>query len=116
MQEKSQTLTKIVGSTIHKRRKSLEMSQEQLAEFVGIGQQSLSRMEQGIIAPKFERLQQFADALHCRVVDLFSPPEETEDSTALVYKNMLSNLNEKERGFVLKQTEELIRFLKEQKN
>jgi len=52
------------------------MTQERLAKMVGIGQQSLSRMEQGHIAPRFERLQGFAKALGCTVTDLFKQEDE----------------------------------------
>ncbi len=112
MEERNQTLTQLVGNSICKRRKSLEMSQEYLAELVGIGQQSLSRMEQGLIAPKFERLQLFANALRCRVVDLFMAPEESKDMTVLAIKEMLSGLNKEQRAFILHQTEHLANFLR----
>jgi transcriptional regulator with XRE-family HTH domain len=58
------------------RRKRRNLTQERLAEMVGIGQQSLSRMEQGHIAPRFERLQGFAAALGCTVADLFKQEDD----------------------------------------
>ena len=58
------------GAIVSERRKLLSMSQETLAERVGISQESLSRMEKGFIAPRFERLQLFADALGCSISDL----------------------------------------------
>lgn len=51
MKERPNSLTQIVGQAIFQRRRALGMSQEELAEKVGIGQQSLSRMEQGKTAP-----------------------------------------------------------------
>lgn len=59
------------GAIVAERRRLLGISQETLAERVGISQESLSRMEQGYIAPRFERLQLFADALGCSIADLF---------------------------------------------
>lgn len=47
MKERPNSLAQIVGQAIFQRRRALGMSQEELAERVGIGQQSLSRMEQG---------------------------------------------------------------------
>ncbi len=51
-------LTKIFGNNIRKRRKGLYLTQVELAERLGIGQQSLSRIERGVTAPKFERLEE----------------------------------------------------------
>ena len=61
----------LFGAMVSERRKLLNMSQETLAERVDISQESLSRMERGFIAPRFERLQLFADALECSIADLF---------------------------------------------
>ena len=67
-----ETLAMIVGRNISTRRRVLGLTQERLAEMVGVGQQSLSRMEKGRISPKFDRLQIFANALGCTVADLFA--------------------------------------------
>ena len=64
------------GSIISEKRKLLKMSQEELAERVGISKESLSRMEKGVIAPRFERLQLFAEALECSIADLFRGEDE----------------------------------------
>ncbi|MBB5143707.1 helix-turn-helix domain-containing protein [Desulfovibrio intestinalis] len=115
MKERSNSLTQTVGQAICLRRKALAMSQEELAEKVGIGQQSLSRMEQGKIAPKFERLQLFADALQCRVVDLFLAPESSADACAESLASLLRPLSEEQRSFIHLQTTQLVRFLQEMK-
>lgn len=47
------------------------MTQAQFAELLDITQDSLSRMEKGVIAPKFSRLEGIAEALGCPVADLF---------------------------------------------
>ena len=111
MKEWPNSLTQTVGLAICLRRKALAMSQEELAEKVGIGQQSLSRMEQGKIAPKFERLQLFAEALDCRVIDLFSAPEASADSCAESLASLLRPLSEEQRSFVHLQATQLVRFL-----
>ena len=112
MEERSNSLTKTVGQMIYARRKALGISQEVLAERVGIGQQSLSRMEQGKIAPKFERLQVFADALDCRVVDLFISPQTSAESCAAALMDLMAGLTEEQRAFVHLQTTQLVRFLR----
>ncbi|MFI3271676.1 MAG: helix-turn-helix transcriptional regulator [Pseudomonadota bacterium] len=111
MGTKLNALKERVGQAIYNRRKMLGLSQEKLAEMVDIGQQSLSRMEQGKIAPKFERLQLFADALQCRVIDLFMPPEQSVRSSASMMEDILLELNEEQRAFVLDQTRRLSQFI-----
>lgn len=55
------------------------MTQEALAETLGISQESLCRMEKGLIAPRFERLFDFARALDCSIADLFAEPKSKPD-------------------------------------
>jgi len=82
-------LSKAVGKIISEKRKRMGLSQEDLAERVGISQESLSRMEKGAIAPKFERLQSFAEALDCQVADLFLSIENDEsEHTRHIIKTM----------------------------
>jgi len=71
MGRRNNKLAVLVGAGIAARRKKKGMTQAQLAGFLGITQDSLSRMESGIIAPKFSRLSDIADALGCSVVELF---------------------------------------------
>ena len=55
------------------------MTQEALAETLGISQESLCRMEKGLIAPRFERLFDFARALDCSIAGLFAEPKSKPD-------------------------------------
>ena len=59
------------GANVTARRRRLGMSQVQLAEKIGIGQDMLSRIETGQAFPKFRRLNAFAQALGCPVGALF---------------------------------------------
>lgn len=85
MPEKNQkSVMAAFGTTIAEKRKLLGISQEKLAEQVGISQESLSRMEKGFIAPRFERLQLFADALECSIPDLFQSLGKASDRAATI--------------------------------
>jgi transcriptional regulator with XRE-family HTH domain len=107
-------LTRLVGRNIYNKRKRLGLTQEELAERIGIGQQSLSRMEKGRIAPKFERLQIIADTLECPVTDLFR--EDDGDTSALVERiaDMLQGLDARRRELVFSHVEGLVKILKEE--
>ena len=107
-------LTRLVGRNIYNKRKQLGLTQEELAERIGIGQQSLSRMEKGRIAPKFERLQIIADTLECPVTDLFR--ENTEATLELVERiaDMLQGLDARRRELVFSHAASLANILKEE--
>ena len=68
---KRQHLASIVGANIAALRAARGWNQTQLAEKLGMGADSLSRMERGVVAPRFARLELFADILGCTVAELF---------------------------------------------
>ena len=88
------------GASLSERRKLLGMSQETLAERVGISQESLCRMERGFIAPRFERLQLFADALGCSIADLFRVQNQTSEQ-AVTLEQIISPLSDYEQKEVV---------------
>lgn len=107
-----QRLAKIVGETIAAKRKQMGFSQEYLAEQVGVSQESLSRMEKGNIAPKFERLRGFALALRCSVADLFRTPDEGADERAATIADMLRALPPEGQEAAMRIMVEMIRMVK----
>ncbi|MCL1915156.1 MAG: helix-turn-helix domain-containing protein [Desulfovibrionaceae bacterium] len=93
-------LASLFGGLVSVKRRQLGMSQEALAGLVGISQESLSRMEKGVIAPRFERLQNFADALGCEVADLFRLPKAPEGRAAALART-IRPLSEQEQNSLL---------------
>ena len=51
-------------------RQAKGLSQRELAERIGVKQESITQWENGKTSPKFERLAIIADALECTVDDL----------------------------------------------
>jgi transcriptional regulator with XRE-family HTH domain len=94
-------LAQLVGKNINFRRRQLGLTQEALAEKVGIGQESLSRMEKGSIAPKFERLQTFASALNCRVTDLFRTPDDKLEDKATAIADIIRALPSEKQALLV---------------
>jgi transcriptional regulator with XRE-family HTH domain len=90
MSRKSMAL--VVGENIARRRRSLGLTQEQLAERLNIGQDALSRMEKGVISPKTARLRDFAESLQCRPSDLFRETEPGADELAAILAELISPL------------------------
>ena len=66
-----QEVATLVGANIAYLRREKGWSQKLLAQKLGIGADSVSRFENGIIAPRLERLKEIADILGCELADLF---------------------------------------------
>lgn len=62
-----------IGAAIRKRRKELGLSQEQLAEKVGVSYQQIQRYENGGSMLNVENIQRIARVLHLPVSAFFEP-------------------------------------------
>ncbi len=118
----SKALTAIVGKNVQTLRKRMGLTQAGLAEILGIGQQAMSRMERGGIAPKFERLQDIASALNCRVTDLFHSEtqqhhcgEDYYDEKSLRLLEIIREFDHEEKDAAIRIMEEMARILKKRR-
>ena len=66
-----QRLAKILGNSIVERRKILGMTQIELANRLDMAPDALSRIENGYVAPRFNRIEEMAKVLECSVAELF---------------------------------------------
>ena len=80
-EQKKQRLATIVGANITAQRRLMGWNQAEFAERLGIGADSLSRIERGLVAPRFPRLEQMASLLECPVYELFQTQEDRERAT-----------------------------------
>ena len=68
-----------MGKRIQHLRHQKKLTQQQLADQVGITDSSISKIERGIINPSFKTLQKIADALQTDVVSVTSTVLEMEE-------------------------------------
>lgn len=61
----------LFGRHLKRLREDRELTQEELAEAIGVTPQHLSDIERGRYSPGFTRLPQIAHALHVQIKDLF---------------------------------------------
>ena len=64
-------LKKQFGRRLKKVRVSRKMTQEQLADHVGVTTESISNIERGVHGPSFDTLEKIADVLKVAAKDLF---------------------------------------------
>lgn len=93
----------LLGSRIKKFRKACGLSQEQLAEMVGIEQKHLSRLEVGKSYPTIDRLEKIATALNTPMGSFFdSGNKEANAERAAKIERMVRELNEDYQRIILK--------------
>jgi len=68
------------------------LTQAELAEQLNMGGDSLSRIENGIVAPRFQRLEDIAKVLDCAVADLFRKDGDPLSVTLDTVQDMLRPL------------------------
>jgi transcriptional regulator with XRE-family HTH domain len=95
---------KSIGRTLLARRTSIGLTQQQVAERVGIQPESVSRIENGQIAPTLLRLRQFSALYGCSITSLISEASEHPTDLALRIARELGELGEIDRQFVASQT------------
>lgn len=66
------SVKKLLGEKIRKLRKEKGLTQEQLAELVGVEPRHISRVEGGYSSPSVERLAVMADVLEVPIKELFN--------------------------------------------
>lgn len=98
---KTTNLSILLGRNIAERRKRMGFSQDKLAEALEISPSSLSRIESGQATPRFERLEDLANILHCEVADLFRRNDKTLSVRLETIEDMLKPLSpETQEGLV----------------
>jgi transcriptional regulator with XRE-family HTH domain len=93
MEEKQmKNATELFGGRIRELRKVQRLTQEQLAEFLGIEQKHVSLIEQGKSYPSLDRLMRIAEVLKVPLPSLFDFAH--HDPEAILPELMLKNLEE----------------------
>lgn len=85
----------LLGKRIKEFRKAKNLTQEQLAEKIGIGTNNISYFETGRYTPTLETMKKLADALDTEIYEfyIFTPQKTYEDIKLELIKEI--NLNEK---------------------
>lgn len=112
MDSKLFSQTEQLGKKIRERRRELGMTQEALAEKLGVGHQALSRIENGVMAPKMDRLPAIAQNLKCTVADLFREEKGKSGSYAARIDDLLTGLSKQKQEFIYQHISELAFLLK----
>ncbi len=91
----------LLGQHIAERRRTRGMTQQELAERVGIESVTLSRMETGVSLPSIARLADIADALDTRLAELVSGISSYASDQAMEIVESLAPLSAEDRALVI---------------
>lgn len=97
----------LIGSNIRRYRKANHMTQEQLAEKVGVSTSYCANIERGGKSMSVHVLTQFAKALHVSVDSLVLDPAELENPHAENIRKLLAESDDRVSALA----EDIVRFL-----
>ncbi len=106
-------LAESIGKVIATRRRERGMTQEYVAECLGVGCQAVSRIERGAIMPTIRRLIQLAGVFDCPVEELVVDASNRTTDQGAVLSRMIEGLTEADRAFLLGVIEQIAGKLKE---
>lgn len=103
---------KEVGQALLRERRKAGLSQQQVAEKMGIEPESVSRIENGVIAPTLARLRQFAAVYGCSLEAIVGRASDQLPDVAKRLAHELDGLPDADRVFVVEQAISAARHIK----
>jgi transcriptional regulator with XRE-family HTH domain len=99
--QRQQKIARRVGRTIAARRMDAGFTQEQVAESLGVTQETVSRMERGLYEPPPSRLTELGELFGCDPAEFLHRLSNTPTSAARAMVNMIVGLSANDREHVL---------------
>jgi transcriptional regulator with XRE-family HTH domain len=100
MTPKEKRLAVKMGRAIAVRRQQRQLTQAELAEAIGVEQETISRFERGATLPPLGRLSDIADALSCPLDELLRTGSPRLEDRAQGIARILEKLTESDRRLV----------------
>ncbi|MBB1612509.1 helix-turn-helix transcriptional regulator [Pseudomonas protegens] len=100
-----------IGRMIAKHRTERNLTQEEVAERMGIGSEAISRLERGVVELSVIKLMQLAEIFDCRMDELLTESSNRPIDQANMISGLLSDLKENDRAFILATVEQLAAHL-----
>ncbi|AWA07949.1 MULTISPECIES: helix-turn-helix domain-containing protein [Aeromonas] len=104
-------LAKSVGKAIARQRQQAGLTQERVAELLGIGMEAVSRMERGIVVPTVVRLAELAQLFGCELADFLRETSNRPTEQSIVMSQQLAKLDDADRTLLLDMLDRLVERL-----
>lgn len=105
-------IRKAIGQSIARARQDANLTQEAVAERLGIGPEAVSRLERGVGSITAERLVVLAEMFGCRSDQLLLGASQRPEDQAGALWTMLDGLSIEDRDFVLGNVDRLVAHLR----
>ncbi|HIB69639.1 MAG TPA: XRE family transcriptional regulator [Phycisphaerales bacterium] len=107
-----------IGKRIHRLRRSKDMTQQCLAERIGVNASYIGPLEKGLKTPSIAVLQKLSEVLEQPIFSFFleDANENNSDAGAKRLAALLATHPPDERQFILSMTEELSEMLRQRRN
>ncbi|MFB9866670.1 helix-turn-helix domain-containing protein [Vreelandella sulfidaeris] len=90
-----------IGRAIAKQRVRSQLTQEEVAERLGVGNEAVSRIERGRVIPNIIRLIELAEIFDCEAAELLGQASCNIDDQTSRMKQLLAPLTPKDRILIL---------------
>lgn len=107
-------IRKTIGQSIARARQDADLTQEAVAERLGIGPEAISRLERGVGSVTAERLVVLAEMFGCRSDQLLLTASQRPEDQAGALWSMLEGLSAEDRDFILNHVDQLVAHLRRQ--
>lgn len=109
------SLVKSIGKAISHKRVTFGLSQEKVAELLGISREAVSRMETGAAIPTVVRLAELAEIFECGIEELLTEASNRQIDQARQITALLDGLSEQNRTMLLNVIKQIIDGLSKNK-
>ncbi|MCO7230376.1 helix-turn-helix domain-containing protein [Halomonas sp. CnH100-B] len=96
-----------IGRAIAKQRIRSQLTQEEVAERLGVGNEAVSRIERGRVIPNIVRLLELAEIFNCEAAELLGQASVHVDDQTQRIKTLLAPLKPHDRQLMLELIESL---------
>jgi len=100
-EDEQAALARSIGQAIAHRRSLAELTQEEVAEKLGLGNEAVSRLERGKATLSVVRLMELAELFGCEAADLLTETSVRADDQARQLQQLLTRLNSDDRALVV---------------
>lgn len=102
-----------VGKAIAERRKIARLTQQKIAEALGVEKETISRLESGETAQTVDRLAALSKVLGCSVRDFFEEEKRDANKRVAAIEHMIAPLSEEKQERVVRCVAEIVGVWKE---
>ncbi|MDR2924530.1 MAG: helix-turn-helix domain-containing protein [Azoarcus sp.] len=102
-----------VGRAVARQRMRCGLTQEEVAERLGVGNAAISRIERGVVMPNVARLVEFAAVFGCEASMLLAEASPNPDDQAERISHLLEALDGADRQLVVEWVERLAERLRQ---